>query len=644
MTGTYRQKSAFYGVVEADGQAKWYVPAEGRGSAMTGDEVEVKVTRPARDGRLPEAKIASISRRGGREILCRAEPDGKGGWKLRLPDGYGADQFAWPKALPETVQDGSLVPVTVDGPLGAPSWTVKSVLPPASRLDWCAGAALAESGIRGEFPADALAQAAALGGDDGVRRQDWTGKLAVTIDGADAKDLDDAISVSALPGGGWELAVHIADVAGYVKEGSALDREALERGTSCYMPDRVVPMLPERLSNDLCSLNPDAPKRTLSAIIELTPDSRVRTLRVARTLIHSRHRLTYDAVQQFYDGKAGPNNAASKDPTLAKMLTQAKALAEKLAARRLEEGKVDFDLPELKAWRDADGTPKFAVRERLFAHKLIEEFMVLANEQVGLFFAKECPFIFRVHAKPAADGLQEAKELMVGQGLMGAKEKFDASSIPRAVRLARTSPGGTVVVKQLLRCMEKAQYSETNAGHFGLGLKAYSHFTSPIRRYPDLQAHRIILEWLDGALDAGRKKHYASILPKVSLQCGARERSADELENKVREMYVVEGSADKVGRTFAGIVSGVSANAAWVRMPDGAEGAAPLSSVRDYVEVDPSRRLLYPAKMGARLRGLTSAQVARTASLDAVWYLGKPVRVKVAQVDRAWGKLVLAPA
>lgn len=642
MTGTYRQKSAFHGIVEKDGQGAFYVTAEGRGSAVTGDLVTVKVTRPAREGKLPEAKIVAVVKRGGHDVLCRAEAEGVA-YKLRLPHLYG-ESFIRPKKMAHGLVEGSSVACRVSGPLESPVWEVSKVLPSATALDWSAGAAVVESGIRTDFPQDVLDEADQLDTEKDARREDWTGRLTVTIDGADAKDLDDAISVSPLPSGGWELAVHIADVAGYVKEGSKLDKEALERGTSVYMADRVVPMLPEKLSNDLCSLNPDKPKRTLTAIIDLAPDTRVRNFRVARTLIHSRHRLTYESVQQFCDGKAGPNNPASKDPALGKMLGHAKSLAEKLALRREKEGKVDFDLPELKAWRDPDGSPKFAVRERVFAHKLIEEFMVLANEQIGLFFDKITPFIFRVHDKPEPDGINEARTLLISQGLMGAKDKLDVESMPRAVKLARAAPGGAVIVKHLLRCMEKAVYSEKNLGHYGLGLKAYTHFTSPIRRYPDTQAHRIILEWLDGKLDAKRKAHYAALLPKVTLQCSGRERAADELENRVRELYVTEGSANKVGKTFMGIVSGISANAAWVRMPDGAEGAVPLSAFPDYVSTDTARYLLYPEKIGGKLRGLTSDQIAKRHELEKVWYLGKNVRVKVATIDRAWGKLVLAPA
>lgn len=642
MTGTYRQKSAFNGVVESPEGEHWYVPAEGRGSAVSGDSVRVKVTRPARDGRMPEARITAVEKRGLREILCRAEQE-DGVWRLRLPHVYG-EHFAPLKKLPVSLTDGSMVACRVTGPLDKPAWEIVEVRVAATMLDWGAGAALAESGVRAQFPADVLKQADALEADDGKKREDWTGKLAVTIDGDDAKDLDDAISVTPLPHGGWELAVHIADVAGYVKEGTALDKEARERGTSVYLPDRVVPMLPEKLSNDLCSLNPNAPKRTLSAIMELGPDSLVRKFRVARTLIHSRHRLTYASVQQFLDGKAGPNNPASKDRELAGMLTHAKTLATRLARRREREGKVDFDLPELKAWRTADGQAQFALRERGFSHRLIEEFMVLANEQVGLFFTKITPFIFRVHGKPESDGLSGAKALLVGLGAWAPKDPLTEKDVPAAVRLARESQGGVVAVKHLLRCMEKARYSEGNVGHFGLGLKAYTHFTSPIRRYPDTQAHRIILEWLDGKLDAKRKAHYAALLPKVSTECSSRERAADELENKVRELYVLEGSAGKLGRTFEGVVSGVTASNAWVRMPDGAEGAVPLSGFKDYVDTDPERQMLYPQKIAGKLRGLTMKDVAKRTDLDAVWYLGKKVRVRIDKLDRAWGKLVMAPA
>lgn len=641
--GKYVQKSQFSGLVEAADGLRFAVPAAFRGSVVTGDEVEfAKSGAPVRAGRLPEARVTRISRRGGLEIPARAAW-GARGKELLFPANYGDWRLPWPADAADEFAEGVAYSCSVHGELSSPKVSVARRLGALSELDWGTAAAIAEAAIPVAFPAAALRDAEALEAypEEPFAREDWTKRLVFTIDGEDAKDLDDAVSVEPLPDGGWKLSVHIADVASYVKEGSALDREAFARGTSVYLPDRVVPMLPERLSNGVCSLSPDAPKRCLAAVMELDAQSRVKSFRAARTLIHSRHRLTYSDVQAFLDGKARPGSGPARDAALRDALKHAEKLAKTLAARREREGKVDFDSAELKAWRDASGKPRYGLRKREFSHRLIEEFMVLANEQVAAWAgAKGRPLMYRVHPEPDADGMEDASELCADLGLAPAGRKVRAKDMPSLVALARKRRDGGAAMRQLLRCMEKAIYSPENAGHYGLGLRTYAHFTSPIRRYPDLCIHRAVHALLDG-----RKPALAGPnLKGASEACSAAERRADMVQNRVTDLFVAEAGLPLLGKVFDAHVTGAGGAGAWVRLADGAEGPVPFAEFGTRMGVDARRILIYPERFSGDVARLPVSEIEKSRKLASVWYLGKPVRVRAVRIDRAWGKVIFSPA
>ena len=350
--------------------------------------------------------------------------------------------------------------------------------------------------------------------------------FTVTIDGEDAKDLDDAISVHKLPNGNHELWVHIADVAEYVRENDPIDIEALSRGTSIYLPSKVIPMLPERLSNDLCSLHPGTPKLTLSIRMELDPEGQVVDRAIHETIIESDYRLTYTFVAEVLEKKI-PKERVPEN--LAHLIQTAKNLKRILDTRRKKEGKIDFDLPEIKIIAGKDGrVTDVKKRDRNEAHKIIEEFMVLANEEISRFFAiKKIPFLYRTHETPGDLALKKLSQVAGLYGHSFNPEKPKPRDIQAFLESVKQKPYEYHIARLTLQSMARAQYSDLLLGHYGLALYYYSHFTSPIRRYPDLQIHRIIKEYLRGELNEERLHHYSTKLKNVAIRCSNSERQAE---------------------------------------------------------------------------------------------------------------------
>lgn len=471
-----------------------------------------------------------------------------------------------------------------------------------------------------DFPEGVMAEAkgvpAAVTDKSLADREDLTGILTITIDGEDAKDLDDAISLEVLPGG-WRLGVHIADVSHYVAPHSGLDVEALERGTSVYLVDRVIPMLPPALSNGICSLNPQVKRLAMSVFMDIDAKGDVRDHHFAKSVILSDARMTYTAVNAILEDD---NQALIRQyQHLVPMFREMERLAEVLRRKREERGALDFDLPEAKITLDDMGKPvKIGPYPRGVANRMIEEFMLSANETVAehLFWAN-APCMYRVHEKPDPEKMEAFVKLL---GLLGHHVKGHHDAHPKELaellKKVQDRPEEGVISRVMLRSMQKARYSPESLGHFGLAAKYYCHFTSPIRRYPDLVVHRILKDFITGKLDAKQTAHYNKHLDDDSRHCSDREQVAQEAEREADQLKKVEYMAGKIGEVYDGVVSGVTGFGLFVELPNTVEGMIRLADLDDDYYV-------YDAD-GYCLRGERTRRMIR---------LGDPMRIRVTGAD-----------
>jgi len=459
-------------------------------------------------------------------------------------------------------------------------------------------ALIAANRLRTAFPADALEQAKACREADladDPERLDLRGLLSFTIDGRDAKDFDDAVSLEMLSGGRIRLGVHIADVGFYVPQGSALDREAFLRGTSVYFPGRVLPMLPEQLSNGVCSLRPDEDKFTLSALIEMDEDGRGACLRIERTITRSKARLVYDDVNALFAGSEEMHDEmAGLEETLLAMRT----LAGKIRARRAQAGAIDFDADEPKFVLDEQGEPAAIVkRERGEAEMMIEDFMLTANECIARW-AKErgLPLLYRVHEKPDPEKLDALRDFLDGIGVdtRGIRHGAKPGDIRAVLERTKDSPESVVVSMLALRSMQKARYDARPLGHYGLAMADYCHFTSPIRRYPDLVVSRA----LTAAIQGRRAALYGDVLADAAVRSSDCERAAVEAERAADKLMMARFMHRHVGELFDGTVSGMSEYGVYVMLENGAEGFIHVRMLDDWFDFDERRMTLRGERTG----------------------------------------------
>lgn len=448
---------------------------------------------------------------------------------------------------------------------------------------------IASHGLRTEFPRDVLEQADAFPDEideDAARgRRDFRGDIVFTIDGSDSKDFDDAVSIEKT-NGGYRLGVYIADVAEYVTESSPLDREALLRGTSVYLADRVIPMLPERLSNGLCSLNEGVDRLVLAVVLDIDGDGNLLSYDVCEGVIRSAARMTYTGVQAILDGD---DALRKKYARLVPSLELMKALAEKRIALRKKRGAIDFDLTETEIVFDEVGHVKdIRKKPRLLSHSIIEEFMILANCAVAEKFKRaRIPFVYRVHEKPPVEKLQAFNEYL---DAIGVKAQCPLDPTPGKIAkllsdMDKSVSGG--VARVALRAMAKATYEPQNDGHFGLAEKYYCHFTSPIRRYPDLAVHRIIKAYLRGGFAAAQK--YRDFTVAAAFKSSKAERVAQECERKADDFKKAEYMSHRIGETFDGTVSSVTEFGFFVELENSAEGLVHISTLPPAASFDSKR-------------------------------------------------------
>lgn len=414
-------------------------------------------------------------------------------------------------------------------------------------------------------------------------RVDLRNKKIITIDGADAKDLDDAISIEKLPNGNYLLGVHIADVSHYVTEEGPMDKEALKRGTSVYLVDQVIPMLPKSLSNGICSLNPDVDRLTLSVSMEIDSTGEVANHDVYKSIIHSAHRMVYDDVSDMIEENAV--DLISKYDDIYKEILIMKELADILHKKRDLRGSLDFDFDEAYITLDDAGIPiTVETAERRTANRIIEEFMLIANETIAEhFYWLETPFVYRVHEKPAPDRMDEFKSFVRGFGITmkGNTENIHPRVLSDMLKEVKGQSYENVVNTVMLRSMKKAFYDVSCDGHFGLGVKFYCHFTSPIRRYPDLIIHRIIKEVIDGGVSDKRIKQLKKKVNVASELSSKAERHAQELEREVEKLKKTEYMLYHIGECFEGVISGVTNYGFYVELPNTIEGLVRIETLSD---------------------------------------------------------------
>ncbi len=428
-----------------------------------------------------------------------------------------------------------------------------------------------------EFPPKVLKQAENVGkpvsGADMAGRKDVRGWQMVTIDGEDAKDLDDAVSLTK-EGDNYRLGVHIADVANYVQEHSALDVEALERGTSVYLVDRVIPMLPHILSNGICSLNAGEDRLALSCIMLISQDGTVIEHEIAETVVCVDCRMSYTSVRKIL--KDRDEKEREKYQELVPMFELMEELAAVLREKRRKRGSIDFDFPETKIVLDSHGRPlEIKPYERNVATRIIEDFMLIANETVAQdFFWQEIPFVYRTHDTPDPEKIRKLGTFInnFGYSIKIGQEEIHPKELQKLLEKVEDTPEEPLISRLTLRSMKQAKYTVQCTGHFGLAARYYCHFTSPIRRYPDLQIHRIIKETLRGRMNGKRMEHYEKILPEAAAQSSARERRAEEAERETDKLKKVEYMAEHIGERYEGVISSVTLWGMYVELPNTVEG------------------------------------------------------------------------
>lgn len=428
-------------------------------------------------------------------------------------------------------------------------------------------------GLNTEFPKEVITETNGISEKiEPNNRLDLRDEMIFTIDGDDSKDFDDAVSIKPLSGGGFELGVHIADVAHYVKSGSPLDNEALKRGTSVYLVDRVLPMLPEKLSNDLCSLKPNIDRYTLSCIMEFDKSGALLNKKIAESIINSKYRMTYSKVNKLLL-KEDPSLMEEYEEILPDLELMDR-LRNILSARRKDRGSIDFNFPEAKVLLDENKKPvDIVLRDKNLAANLIEEFMIVTNEVISEFFTeKEIPFMYRTHEKPSSEKIETFEKFINAISPQPVKIDVSPKSLSNLLKEYEGKSEYNAISSILLRSMSKAKYSNEHQGHFGLASEYYSHFTSPIRRYPDLQIHRIIKEYLNGKLSHGKIQKYHKELPETARLNSSAEVKAAQCEMESKKLKLCEFMIDKRGQQFEGIVSGVTDRGIYVTLDNTVEG------------------------------------------------------------------------
>ena len=625
ITGVLQGHPDGYGFVKSDleGEADLFVPKRNMMGAMHNDRVVARIESADRGGRL-EGRIIRILERFHSRIVGRFERGKNFGFVIPSDRKISHDIYIPPKLF-NKAKDGDVVVakiITYPQKTRNPEGEIIKVLGRSSTPGIDTGMIIEEYELPTEFPEDVITEAKALPGEVAEsmlkERVDLRTLQTVTIDGERAKDFDDAVSIERLPDGRFRLWVHIADVSYYVPWGSELDNESYNRGTSVYLPDRVIPMFPERLSNHICSLNPREDRLTLTAEMMFDGNGNRINYKIYESVINSNERMTYTAVKEILEDE--DSKIISRYSDLIETFHLMRELCLKLRAKRMGRGSIDFDLPEPEIILDLQSKTINIVRsERNIAHQIIEEFMLAANETIAQHMGnKEIPFIYRVHESPDEDKITEFNEFMEDLGYKFKLNHQQPKTFQRLLNKLEGKTEETLINQLLLRSMKQARYSTENIGHFGLASQHYTHFTSPIRRYPDLIVHRLIKEVSKNRrIKEERKSLLDAKLKDIAKHSSERERLSMEAEREVVELKKLEFMQDKIGSEYDGVISGVVAFGFFVELEDIlVEGLVRVTSMYDDFYRFEERQ--------HRLAG------DRT---DKVYRLGDKVRVRVDKVD-----------
>lgn len=638
LTGTFQANARGFGFVlpDAEGEEDLFIPEECKNGAFQGDQVEVLVTGYKEGGRR-EGKILQILSHGIVHVVGLYQKSK--GFGFVLPDDAHVEQDIFvAEADSKGANDGDKVVVELtsygDGAdekqkkngrvrrPKRPEGKVVEILGKAGEPGVDILSIIKAYDLPLDFPEKVKNQAERV--PDAISEADRAGRMdlrmlqMVTIDGEDAKDLDDAVSLE-MDGENYKLGVHIADVANYVQENSALDREALKRGTSVYLVDRVIPMLPTRLSNGICSLNAKEDRLALSCLMTVNPKGEVIDHQIAETVICVNERMTYTSVAKILEEK--DPEECEKYETLVPMFEQMAKLSAILRESRKKRGSIDFDFPETKVILDENGKPvELKAYDRNVATKLIEDFMLLANETVAEeYFWREVPFVYRNHEAPDEEKIKSLSTFINNFGfhIHVGNQEVKPKEVQKLLAKIEDTPQEAMICRLALRSMKRAGYTPENLGHFGLAAKYYTHFTSPIRRYPDLQIHRIIKDVLRGRMKEEKAAHYEAILPEVTKHASETERRADEAERETIKLKKTEYMQQHLGEVYEGVISGVTRWGAYVELPNTVEGLVHVSNMMDdhYEYVEDSYEMV----------GEHTGKTYR---------LGQPVKIKVLSVDK----------
>lgn len=566
-----------------------FIPPTELKTAMHGDVVLVRVS-PKGTGSRQEGTIIRILERGVKEVVGTYTESKNFGFVIPDDKKIANDIFIPKNASGGAVEGHKVVVKLTTYPEGRMSaeGEVVDILGHKNDPGVDILSVIHKHGLPGPFPVEALEQAndvpETINEEDLKDRRDLRNETIVTIDGADAKDLDDAVTVTKLDNGNYKLGVHIADVSHYVTENSPIDREAVDRGTSVYLVDRVIPMIPHRLSNGICSLNPKVDRLTLSCEMEVDSEGQVVNHEIFQSVIKTTERMTYTDVNKILEEK--DEALRQKYEKLVPMFEEMGELASVLRTKRMNRGAIDFDFKEAKVLVDAKGQPTDVVlRERSVAERLIEEFMLLANETVAEHFHwMNVPFIYRIHEEPNAEKLQRFLEFITNFGytVKGAANEIHPRALQNIIEEVAGKPEETVISTVMLRSMKQAKYDPESLGHFGLSTEFYTHFTSPIRRYPDLIVHRLIRTYLiEGKVDEQTRSSWAESLPVIAEHASNMERRAVEAERETDELKKAEYMLDKIGEEYDGMISSVTNFGMFVELPNTIEGLIHVSYLTD---------------------------------------------------------------
>lgn len=625
VTGKLQAHAKGFGflIPEKEGEKDVFIPGSFMNGAMNGDRILVQVTREDKNGKKREGEVVQVVERGNSKIIGVYEDSRNFGFVVAEDTRISQDIFVSKKDK-NGAEHGDVVVVEITKwpeKRRSPEGVVVEVLGKKGDKGLDILTIIKKFGLPEEFPSKVLNFAEGIEEEidpkEYKRRTDLRDVTMVTIDGEDAKDLDDAVSIERLDNGRYKLGVHIADVSHYVREKNPLDKEALNRGTSVYLIDRVIPMLPKKLSNGICSLNPKVDRLALSCFMVIDGSGKVLDSEIVESIIRTNERMTYTDVTKILKGN--DEELIKRYSNLIDDFKTMEELCNILNNKRLKRGAIDFDFEESKIILNEFGKPiDVKPYEREIANRIIEEFMLVCNETIAeTIYWANLPFVYRIHEDPDEEKLEKFKEFIYNLGYV---IKWTGEIKPRNLQEILEKVQGkkeeTVVSTLLLRSMMQARYSPECTGHFGLAAKYYCHFTSPIRRYPDLQIHRIIKEHLNGKIDEGRHKKLTTLVEYAARQSSETERVAQQAEREVDDLKKAEYMQDRIGEEFEGIVSSVTSFGMFVELPNTIEGLVHITALDDdYYVYDEAHLCL----IGERTK--------------KVYRLGDSIKVRCSKVD-----------